>query len=89
MSRWFCVTSLTRVYEVHYGNKTKNFIFNENIGAVHGRGTPSYNKAAHRTTLTKDIAALQEFGMDIVTVHSTQCKYFVGSRNFELPEMKL
>lgn len=48
-----------------------------------------YGISAHRTTLTKDIAALQEFGMDIVTVHSTQCKYFVGSRNFELPELKL
>ena len=45
--------------------------------------------AAHRTTVTKDIAALQEFGMDIVTIHSTQSKYFVASRKFELPELKL
>lgn len=37
----------------------------------------------------KDIAALQEFGMDIVTIHSTQSKYFVASRKFELPELKL
>ena len=35
------------------------------------------------------IAALQEFGMDIVTIHSTQSKYFVASRKFELPELKL
>ena len=27
--------------------------------------------------------------MDIVTIHSTQSKYFVASRKFELPEMKL
>lgn len=40
-------------------------------------------------TLTKDIVALQEYGVDIVTVHSTQCKYFIGSRKFELPELKL
>lgn len=41
------------------------------------------------STVTKDIAALQEFGMDIVTIHSTQSKYFVASRKFELPELKL
>ena len=48
-----------------------------------------YGISAHRTTLTKDIVALQEYGVDIVTVHSTQCKYFIGSRKFELPELKL
>lgn len=48
-----------------------------------------YDISAHRVTLTKDIAALQEFGMDIVVIHSTQSKYFVASRQFELPELKL
>ena len=48
-----------------------------------------YGISAHRTTLSKDIVALQEFGVDVVTVHSTQCKYFIGSRQFELPELKL
>lgn len=48
-----------------------------------------YSISAHRTTLTKDIVALQEYGVDIVTVHSTQCKYFISSRKFELPELKL
>ena len=48
-----------------------------------------YGISAHRTTVTKDIAALQEFGMDIVTIHSTQSKYFVASRKLELPELKL
>lgn len=48
-----------------------------------------YGISAHRTTLTKDIVALQEYGVDIVTVHSTQCKYFIGSRKFELPELEL
>ena len=45
--------------------------------------------SAHRTTITKDIAALVEYGLDIVTIHSTQSKYFVASRKFELPELKL
>lgn len=48
-----------------------------------------YGISAHRTTIPKDIAALQELGIDVVTVHSTQCKYFIGSRKFELPELKL
>ena len=48
-----------------------------------------YGISAHRTTITKDIAALQEFGIDIVIIHSTQSKYFVASRKFELPELKL
>lgn len=48
-----------------------------------------YEISVHRTTLTKDIAALQEFGLDVVCIKSTQSKYFVGSRNFELPELKL
>lgn len=48
-----------------------------------------YGISAHRTTVAKDIAALQEFGIDIVVIHSTQSKYFVASRKFELPELKL
>ena len=48
-----------------------------------------YGISAHRTTITKDIAALVEYGLDIVTIHSTQSKYFVASRKFEQPELKL
>ncbi len=46
-------------------------------------------QTAHRATLTKDIAALCAFGMDIITIHSTQNRYFVGSRLFEVPELRL
>ncbi len=46
-------------------------------------------QTAHRATLTKDIAALCAFGMDIITIHSTQNHYFVGSRLFETPELRL
>ena len=48
-----------------------------------------YDISVHRSTFVKDIALLQEFGVDIVTIHSTQSKYFIGSRKFELPELKL
>ena len=48
-----------------------------------------YGIPVHRTTIPKDIAVLKEFGFDIITIHSTQSKYFIGSRRFELPELKL
>lgn len=48
-----------------------------------------YGISAHRTTLAKDITALREFGIDIVTVRSTQSRYFIAGRKFELPELKL
>ena len=35
------------------------------------------------------IETLQSSGMDIVCVKSTQNRYFVGARLFELPELKL
>ncbi len=48
-----------------------------------------YGISAYRTTIASDIDALREFGLDIVTVRSTQCRYFVANRRFELPELKL
>lgn len=48
-----------------------------------------YEIVTYRTTIAKDIVALQEFGVDVVCIRSTQCKYFIGSRKFELPELKL
>ena len=48
-----------------------------------------YGISVHRTTIPKDMAVLKEFGIDVITIHSTQCKYFIGNRRFELPELKL
>lgn len=48
-----------------------------------------YGIPAYRTTVSDDIALLCEYGVDIVTVNSTQNKYFLASRLFELPELKL
>lgn len=42
---------------------------------------------AERKSIYSDIACLQEAGMDIV--HSTGKGYFLASREFELPELKL
>ena len=44
---------------------------------------------AGRKSVYTDIELLQNAGMDIVYVKSSQNKYFVGQRLFELPELKL
>lgn len=48
-----------------------------------------YGIQAHRVTVGEDIEALQAFGEDIVKVRTTQSKFFLGSRKFESPEIKI
>ncbi|MBQ4066734.1 MAG: WYL domain-containing protein [Clostridia bacterium] len=48
-----------------------------------------YGITSHRTTVTSDIEALQAFGLDICKIESTQNKYFIANREFQLPEVKL
>ena len=48
-----------------------------------------YDLKVHRTTVGKDINDLIEMGIDIQCQRSTQNRYFMGSRYFELPELKL
>lgn len=42
-----------------------------------------------RKTVYSDIATLQQFGIDIITVPGKNGGYYVASRNFQLPELKL
>lgn len=42
-----------------------------------------------RKTIYADIAALQEYGVDIVSTPGRGGGYYIASRNFELPELKL
>lgn len=42
-----------------------------------------------RKTIYSDIRSLQEYGMDIVSISGPNGGYYVASRNFELPELKL
>ena len=42
-----------------------------------------------RKTIYSDIAALQDYGLDIVNRRGKNGGYFLASRNFELPELKL
>lgn len=48
-----------------------------------------YRIPTYRTTIPKDVAALQQFGIDVISVRSTQTKYFIGNRNFEIAELKI
>ena len=42
-----------------------------------------------RKTVYSDIAALQDYGVDIISLPGKNGGYYVASRNFELPELKL
>ncbi len=44
---------------------------------------------AHRRTLMADIESIEASGVDIITIKSTQNRYFIGNRDFELAEVKL
>ena len=44
---------------------------------------------AERKSLYADLEALREFGLDIVQARGKTVGYYVGTRDFELPELKL
>ena len=48
-----------------------------------------HNIRCDRKTVYSDIAALMEYGVDIVTKPGKNGGYFIASRNFELSELKL
>lgn len=48
-----------------------------------------YGISVERKTLYNDIQLLKEFGLDIVMNNGKQYSYYLASRDFELPELKL
>ncbi len=48
-----------------------------------------HNILCERKTVYSDIAALQDYGIDIVSLPGKNGGYYIASRNFELPELKL
>ncbi|MBE6571410.1 MAG: WYL domain-containing protein [Ruminococcaceae bacterium] len=48
-----------------------------------------YDITAERKSVYSDIELLREYGIDIETVKSKSFGYYVASRDFELPELKL
>ncbi len=49
----------------------------------------SYGIETERKALYDDLQILESFGLDICRTRDTTVRYFVGSREFELPELKL
>ena len=45
--------------------------------------------AAERKSLYADLDALREFGLDVVQARGKTVGYYIGTRDFELPELKL
>lgn len=56
----------------------------EMMGYLKSKGIPSV-----RQTVYTDLDALVTAGIDIVQIKSTQNRYFIGSRIFEYPELKM
>ena len=54
------------------------------ITYLHDQGVP-----ANKKTLKNDLDLMVDAGLDIVTVSSKPNRYFWGSRQFEMPELKL
>jgi len=48
-----------------------------------------YSISCDRKTVYSDIAALQDYGVDIISIPGKNGGYYIASRNFELPELKL
>ena len=48
-----------------------------------------HNIRCDRKTVYSDIAALQQYGIDIISLPGKNGGYYIASRNFELPELKL
>ena len=53
------------------------------------RSLGEYGMSADRKTVYSDIETLREFHVDIVQVKGTNGGYYIGNREFELPELKL
>lgn len=49
----------------------------------------AYGISAERKSIYSDIELLRDFGLDILCVREKANKYFIASRDFELPELKL
>jgi len=49
----------------------------------------SYGVSAERKSIYADIQALQDFGIDVIQQKGSNSGYYIGGRDFELPELKL
>lgn len=47
-----------------------------------------YGFKTHRTTIAGDITSLQQFGLSVMIIHSTQNKFYIEDRGFSLDDVK-
>lgn len=59
------------------------------IAQIIDRLEKQYDITSTRGTISDDIKALQEFGIDIEVENSVQNRYYLVGRSFELPELKV
>lgn len=52
-------------------------------------GLELYGIPAERKSVYNDLQTLSEFGLDVCKTKSTTTKYYIGSRKFQMPELKL
>jgi predicted DNA-binding transcriptional regulator YafY len=72
-------------YFLHYSDENHPRSIAEIIAALDGHGI-----AAERKSIYDDIECLREYGLDVIqTGTGRNTGYYVASRNFELPELKL
>ena len=78
---------LLKIYEIlyHRSDELHPISTNELITILRDE----YGISAHRITVATDIAILKDCDIDIETVVSSQNKYYIASRKFELPELKM
>lgn len=73
-----------RDYLLKYSDEAHPVTVNDMIAYLAERGV-----SAERKSIYDDISALQEYGLDIIMVKTKSTGYYVASREFELPEVKL
>ena len=71
-------------YLYHYTDENNPLTTQELIGAMEKMGY-----SANRKTIKDDIDTLTKFDIDVVTNVSRGNSFFIGSRRFEIPELKL
>jgi len=87
--RWQILEKKSRILYVYKLLTEKTDENNPITVAQINRELEKWGFEGFRKTIHSDIKLLKEFGVDIVSIKSSQIKYYVASRNFQLPEIKL
>ncbi len=76
--------SILRSVLLERSDETHPLTMKDLINALSAHGI-----SAERKSIYNDIETLRELGLDICTVRGKTTGYFIGSRDFELPELKM